>query len=286
MNTLKPLEPLELEALCAEAERKFSEENEYRAEALSGLLKGTDKASLFLYFTDVKDPLLVVGTRYPELSTLVRLVSGDRSVVPHYEDRIEKAEWHRETNIVVDLLGYHQYPLDADVELGQKIGYDHLIFLKEAVAQLRATALLYRHFMDEEPGEMVKHRFVYVFAMMYNSHDLTIPPSLRLLLTKKDVEEMAREKSEARVRADKVISLLRETDATRMQKEIEEGVDYRFAKRRAEVENKRDEQTMGEVNDQDQVETKNELNNLLSVYPDPRVLIDYLLELRGGKLPV
>ena len=213
-------------------------------------------------------------------------MTHDQRISGYELESWKNEEWSRANGVVVDMLHYSQNQLDTDLELLERIGYDHNIFLRTAVAQLRASALLYRHFTEGDPSDLMKERLVFTIAKMYDAHDITIPRLLSFLLNEEEMRELKEEKYEQEGGVEEVIGQLKNWQVSSVNKEIDAGVNTRIAERRGEVKSARIEDGAGEIIDEDAAGVNIGLNTLLAVYPDPKVLVDRLLELKDGRLPL
>lgn len=269
-----------LEALQADAETRFNKENMYRAEALVNLLQiDVNKEGLFQYLTKFNERILEMSKHYSGLDIIIEEVSHDRKIVP-WEQKTTKAKWVRAAYIILELIDYPQYPtISVDYKLAERIGYKNPVFFKSIVSGLRTSALLYCHFTGEDSREIMKRRLVYNMASSYDSYDLNIPLSLRMMLTAEDIKELEKDNSddEMEIKIREAWELVKQKMAVRVQKEIKKGVHPGMAKRREQIRAEKCESYIETINNQDQAGHKSSLDLFLADYPDPRILIDELL---------
>lgn len=282
----------ELEALRMEAEQHLQRSNIYRATILENLLgqHQFDKNKILEYLNKCSPEVLGWGAKYEELGAVIEQVELDPKIIPNQEKQSRSLR-----QILIDTNDEANWQCD----LLDKLGYDPF-FWKDEIAKLRGTALLYRHYQHQEPGEIMKQRLIFQIATFLDCFDADLPPRLRLMLAHEDAEELAKEHVVLRTDIDTYFEKKkkqlgdeffqteeRKTLARLQQEETEAIVHPKITKRRIKVASEAINQKTNLILDDIEWSKKGGgIAQMLSEIPDPRVLIDKILELKDGKLPI
>ncbi len=257
-----------------EAEARLYDENEYKARIFSDLLS-IGYMTVFRYLTEIKDTVMVVGQRHPDLPTLLIMSPLDR-------EKAESGRIYLEIGQITALLDYNNTPLEIDLDLKERIGYYDSIFFKSYISGLRSTALLYRHITGKEPAEDYKKEFIQSLAKEYDASLVEYPPSLHLILTSEYREALQSFQKRSEAFVQRSLDTYIEKQKAEVEEEIQRGCNQRIVLRKLKVK----EQKLAVCSERMHEETVTALDNLFAEFPDPRVLIDLVLDLKNGKMPI
>lgn len=291
----------EFEDLRVEAERRLYLNNECRARELKKILGDEVEESIILsYLNQVNPDLLEIG-KYDEMGYVLGSVSSDEKIFPiPQEDEQRKAH--------ADLYERIIHPRDGATlgsGLVEKIGYDPA-FWKNEIAKLRSVALLYRHLQGQDPVEIVVERLVFHTAEYLRLQGQNIPPWLLLRMPQSYRDEVGQEMDEIDRIIDKfgldteegIEKLIKKHHGPKWREKIDEKVAKEKAEERAKgiestgmhpkMYDRREEvafeQRMATL--EGRPDTEEVFKRIFDAYPDTRVLVDRILVLKDGKLPV
>lgn len=165
---------------------------------------------------------------------------------------------------------------------------DAVLFLEKQVSELRALAVIDREMTGTNPVYKIRQEFLgTVVRLVATKQGVTeIPLNFLPMFTQAERVALQKEMKEEKVVIDKALAGLweRVDKANKGEKEklVGEGVDSRFAERKVQVKEEQRGAKAGQVLGlKDQA-----LIDFLEQYPDPRVIIDMILEVKDGKLPL
>jgi hypothetical protein len=172
---------------------------------------------------------------------------------------------------------------------------DPATFVSTLAAEIKTVAVIYKAIIGREPGPLFRRRFIVAIAKIFTERKVTVPLSLTKMIGKKDADELEKYKQRSDTVQNKPA-----INQTPLERLIESGIlpaEIRFNTHETI------EMIVGSFNEElanlNQKEKEEDKRKELAVKkynlqllaffksnPNPRQLIDDLLDLQNGRLPV
>ncbi len=269
-------DPRELEALREKARVRLTDFNGNRTENLvysGGLGKGRwDQVQGYLNHYDLDFLQTIQDKKYLGiLQELTLQTAVSREMAPNETDHMQYQRAYESLAgpALADEPSYHKLKPDS-------------VFLQDEISRLRAVALLNRQFRGEEPTERMQVALKRALVRQYVEKGLEAPASVRAFVSPAELEG-----AYARWRALQNYGGEQRKAVLRDQLMTDFGLHRKMAERIAMVRlTQQEAEQTGDKPAEYQELIKAKLDDFIQDYPRPEVLLDKILDLKDGKLPI
>lgn len=158
---------------------------------------------------------------------------------------------------------------------------------RDCVSELRTDALLLEHTAGQDAVSFMRREFVENKAIMLVRVDQPIPPRLELLIEGERLKKI-RERNEIAkanrrpIRGGSGVQFLAQLNDQNLEENLKAGMHPAFAEKEARKVTAKTAKFMAGAD----VVRNRQIQEFLAKHPDPRVIIDQILDAKDGKLPL